>query len=471
MTIVEVLVAVGILGIVAAGTAGMMTQMLKSQNVFELRMTVQNISDSIRSYLTAEESWYQSIDGTCLTDLAGDFNCKSLVEAGGDAKKVKLLQVKDSKGNVKFDFTDAKKGFTRTGESCSEFGVSDKCPIGVKVTWLPDTDLGGCDQASCKRPAVKVQVNFEYEMSSNKVPFNISRYDFEIHKPGTGLSLDASCVAIGGTFDDASGKCQLPNDVKTSCEAAGGRFNDATQTCDLPSQVKETCRSLGGDYDPIKNKCSLSKTINSAMRQTCLALGGKWDGSEKSCTLPTKSAAGQCPQGQIMTGIDAKGQSLCAPLFSVLPTCKKNETLEGYTASGEPICTSTRTKPGDTKPDQQGLAPGAGPYPSYLNGRSITFESGSFKYFAIVENGWPKYSGCSPIPNIYLATCGQHKFKKGESGYFPQNVGVASAGGGTAYLDISLYGAKFRVCTSEQYDDGGGRPCTSWASQQKSWAD
>ncbi|NUM60399.1 MAG: type II secretion system protein [Bdellovibrionaceae bacterium] len=75
------------------------------------------------------------------------------------------------------------------------------------------------------------------------------------------------------------------------CSSLGGTFNSGTQKCSSTPVSKEVmCNSFGGTFNSSTEKCSISSTINSQI-----------------------AAVGTCPLGNVATGVDSFGKITCKP--------------------------------------------------------------------------------------------------------------------------------------------------------------
>ncbi|MCB0343421.1 MAG: type II secretion system protein [Bdellovibrionales bacterium] len=395
MTLIEIMVTVGIMGIVIAGTASMMAQMLRGQKTIEMRLAVQDLRENVRSFIVNEEAWGKTVEdlnvnqgGTCLADAASGYECKDVVDAGQA-----IPQIMDAAGGVKYESTAGPgNGFTATGAACDGTMTpypSSQCPISMDISWKPDASAS-CANTGCKNPTAVITVDFTYDPGDAKpVPFNINRFDIEIRKPGVPLTLSFNCASVGGTFDQATQKCVVDTDPQQVCSTMGGQYDDKTQSCDMGivpgptaqqtcaemggtyndqtkkcefgTDQKTVCETVGGTFNATTGNCTLPTQVDNSIETTCESLGGKYNASKGTCNLgnPAKDSClalggtfnngqctltqlvGDCPPGQVVVGFTDSGARRCASLRSMTGgACPAGEVSAGFKKDGTQICRS-----------------------------------------------------------------------------------------------------------------------------------
>lgn len=247
MTIVEVLVAAGLVSIVSLGIATMMQNMFIEQKRIALFATLNELKTRITSNITDPNSWAKTMaanaDMSCLT---GNTTCTAIYTPSGTPKKIIL---KDGAGNTAFDLLDwastGSNGFTESGGSCSTFSAttgagSDACPISYRLVF--NMWCAGA-AATCTNPQLKITGRLIYNPSTTGVlnrfrkliavgnlnstaeatPSNDAKYDIHVLRTAVQVNRTFKLVmqkAASATTNDGNANHCVSDGVGTCSTAA-----------------------------------------------------------------------------------------------------------------------------------------------------------------------------------------------------------------------------------------------------------
>lgn len=152
--IIEVMVAAGLLLIIAIGISALITNMQKEQRRQQLLATFSSFQNQIQNLIKNENSWKNTIDlpaNASMECLRQGKRCDGSVVPGNyvngaddtefvnnPASEIALV---DGAGNVFYDGKTAANiaGFTEAGSKCTGFTYNapgnDRCPIGYIINW------------------------------------------------------------------------------------------------------------------------------------------------------------------------------------------------------------------------------------------------------------------------------------------------------------------------------------------------
>lgn len=331
LSLVEVIIASGVLGLLGMAIATLFLNTLKLQQNFELKSSLTSLQSSIRSTIQDEASWLKTVQNpggaagdslSCLRDLP--YDCSS--QFADAAKPFQLQKLLSASGLTIVDGSSAGNGFTAKGERCDSYDEvdgNDACPIRVKVTWEPLT--------SSTLPTVAVQAKFEYKPKTFGLALNIAKYNFTEKKPGVVNSVESSCESLGGTFDSTTNTCSLP---------PLGSCPDGSIVTGFNSDGSKIC-----------------KKINTLLGADCpegqMVVGFDKDGKQ----ICKNVLGGECPDGSIVVGFNEEGKRICDSLPKTLDAmfgtdCPVGSFIVGINKNG-----SRRCKVADTGEDsEQSLA-------------------------------------------------------------------------------------------------------------------
>lgn len=168
ISIVEILIALGLVGIMAAAFTSMFMNSERQQGQMNLKFQADLIRKNLTVALNTQASWQNTIataannraSGPALDCLVNSTPCTNNgtdLAAGGTAlTNMAIKEIRDNGpagGQIAYDLNSAGAGFTSQGTVCNTFIAppavgNDACPLKFNITW---TAMCG---ASCVRPQV-----------------------------------------------------------------------------------------------------------------------------------------------------------------------------------------------------------------------------------------------------------------------------------------------------------------------------
>lgn len=185
-SLVGTLIAVAIVGILAAGLTSLMTMSLRQQAQSNLTFQIDQIRKNLTATLNNSSAWSATVNGNSSPAGSGldciknstpcTANGSDLGSGGAPLSDVAINKVFDSSGSLVLDLTSSGSGFTPRGETCSNFDSTpgagnDSCPLRFNLTW------SAICNSSCVNPGVRLSLVPQYNPSSTtRFPFNPANY-------------------------------------------------------------------------------------------------------------------------------------------------------------------------------------------------------------------------------------------------------------------------------------------------------
>lgn len=256
-SVIEVLVALGLLSIVGVGTSTMVFNMMSSNNYVTMGNAALNLKTELTSILTDDRAWLNTINDIVVNPNAtANFNClrtSTACTAGVYPFTPKL--VNNTLFRVTYNpQTSAARGFDANGAVCNAFSAgipNDACPIRYTFTWQPICPSTG----ACIRPQVRVRLIFDFSATNKYTRLNPERYgnDNIVIGNQTSMYSESTCIIMGGSWNSATQVCtparivvQCVRSTYTcvpvaSCATSSG---GSTPTCGPYDGVNCTCGSF-----------------------------------------------------------------------------------------------------------------------------------------------------------------------------------------------------------------------------------
>ena len=311
-SLVEVMVALGVLGVGSMAMMSMISGVATSQKNLEDRSNMNQFSNDMQALLSDGSS--------CISAL------------GGGSQSFNIAASKTAQG--------ADLEFRLNGETIGKNTTIKSYRIVSDRIFATEGTLAGVDSTGRNVYAAHLSGLFKPVNSTAK---SSGLTDYAARSMGLiFLTLDSSsrivactkkspldqalandfCLEFGGTYDSSTRKCNLVDfkDAKTVvqiCESMGLPYDSIANKCDL-SSIRSTastsgpgsstpavptpppmvptgptsagsdaCAALGGSYNSTTGKCSL----DILMAQFCQSAGGTYNASTKVCTQAASSSS------------------------------------------------------------------------------------------------------------------------------------------------------------------------------------
>ncbi len=354
--ITEILVALGLMTIVSAGIAYLMSNMQNEQRRMALLQTLASQKIRFENAILNPKSWTNTMnENASMACLSTKVACgTTLVHSGsydlGYAaaflRDGTTIDLPDNPG-IFYTFAGADgaiQGFTESGMVCNTFTTAaagnDACPIGYRVSWAPHN-------ITTANPMITVYAKMIYNPSDanpfkaflNAPPTSTivnTKYDAIINRaPNKTFRIDTACLpsstvsctvanGIGFSTCDVEGEAYGPCEM-TSCNSG---YYRAGETCLLRVCTPNTmgpCPVINGTGTALCNgngssygSCTVTACNSGAylVGQTCVLC---------ACTPNTASA---CPV------INGTGAALCDGSCTSYGSCTVTACNTGYALSG-----------------------------------------------------------------------------------------------------------------------------------------
>ncbi len=266
-SLVEVLVAIGLLAIVGLGTSTMVFNMMNSNNYVTMGNSALNLKAELTSILTDDRAWVRTINDIAVNpDAIAAFNCLRNNTACNPSGVYTFTPKLANNSLFRATYnpqTSAASGFNLNGAICNAYSAAtpnDLCPIRYTFTWQPICPSAG----PCVRPQVRIRLIFNFSATSKYGQLNPERYgnDNIIIGNQSNMYSESSCILLGGTWNSATQACK-PAEVTVFCARSS-----------YSTTIQRVCGTSSGGSAP-----------------TCGAYTGACSCSNN---YPTYAANGQC---------------------------------------------------------------------------------------------------------------------------------------------------------------------------------
>ena len=292
-SIMEVLVATGLISILTLAVSTLVTDLLKQQSNASLVANVNSTKLQLAAMIQDDRSWINTIgDTTANNDSTSQLNClrdtsgTACPTTGGPYPFVPV----GSNGQLLFNsynpIANPNQGFDKNGAICTGYSATsgnNNCQYRYTFFWTPMCPVSG----ACKAPQAKVDIVFAHSPGSGYTKLSTTKNSLSIIRglPNTSYTL-STCQLLKGTYDPSTLTCIMPYD---------------NYTCPVGEAI------VGFDTDLIP-KCE--KVLKGA-----------------SCAS----------SGTLMIGFDSNGNPICDKAYKNF-SCGVSETIVGFDANGQPDC-------------------------------------------------------------------------------------------------------------------------------------
>ena len=241
MTLVEIMIAMGLVGVISLGIMSMMTQMnkaqLRSTAITQAQMLRQNFYEIVNNPV----AWNNTVKDIINSNLAClRINADCVAEQ--DPEKPRPFVLKDPSDKIFYNGLDPTSGFSVGGTPCTAF-PSDGCSFHVELSWKAFCQ----PNIPCLGPSIEVSGKVIYKPGTHDrvIAYNPANYSFKSIKqeqmvpviavPSPSGSPDASRdPASQGTQAPASANEQQINMI---CNALGPNINNPEAIAQIKAQM------------------------------------------------------------------------------------------------------------------------------------------------------------------------------------------------------------------------------------------
>ena len=255
-TIIESIVAIAIIGIGIGGFITFSVMILKNQRNLASETVIENKKNEIIQNLNSRVSWLKTINFNNIACLKRDGgNCSAV----GGPFPIAVINGNDVQLT---DLAVGNRGFDKHSDFCV-YGNAN-CPFRFLVSWSPI-----CESAvSCKEPIVQISATLERTAEAeDQVPI-AAAHNFNYIRGSFTIGSKDNCQSVGGTFDDATWKCLLPNNNQRCPDGRIVKGMNADGTIDCQPLVNSACAA--GEY---------AKGVNPDGTLLCYPLAGACTGN------------------------------------------------------------------------------------------------------------------------------------------------------------------------------------------------
>ncbi len=186
--LIEVMVAIGLLAVVAVGISGLSNIQLKQQTQSNITFQADSFRRLLIGNINNAKGWANTISANpALSCLASGGTCTN--GAGGA-----LTVIKDANNNTYYA-GGGTNGLTQSGSPCSSFNATpgsgnDQCPFQFQISWTAQCTTGGATcGANNTMPLITLAVVYNPSSQAKSVPFNASQYGANFYQGAANSNL------------------------------------------------------------------------------------------------------------------------------------------------------------------------------------------------------------------------------------------------------------------------------------------
>lgn len=288
-SIIEVLVALGLLSIVGIGATSMILNMMSSNDYVIMGNSALNLKSELTALLNDKRAWTATIADTATNPnataqfacLRNSTDCAALTSTYPFTPKMITNNFFRSNYNPQ---TNPDQGFNKNGIVCATYSTTtpnDACPMQYTFTWQPLCPATGM----CIDPPVRIRLIFNFSSTSKLTTLNPERYgnDNIIIGSNSSTYTESSCIIIGGVWNTATQTCTpppLPSGTIVNVSCTSSAYTTSPVVC-TPVVVPPVtgCGTLSGGSAPTcdpmtgSSACNCTRVI-AAGYTTTLCTGG-----------------------------------------------------------------------------------------------------------------------------------------------------------------------------------------------------
>ncbi len=373
-SLAELVVAVGVVGVISIGIIQLVEKQSKIQKKAEIDFEVNSLSTSIAQYLRSSDNCKAT-----LTGVGTIINNRSIpaiirVKRGGGTSKIFKVGEKYAKGSVtlkKITVTDLV-----TNPSPIPAGMTGFGELFLQVDFDLKSKIISFNKASISK---KIPLKVSLDSGLQIVQCNSATED------AYSSSLIEGCTSIGGTFNSSTGKCILKTfvppspatDLKTAVSTK--YLKDSTKNYYVNDYVQVMGDTMTGNLTlassqitarniKASSKVCVGSRCRKYLQSSCgvgkVVVAVREDGTVL-CTSTTNCGTNKyfvgveggnikcvpftvekCPSGQYVYSISPSGDIVCRPLpVNNSITCSTGYYIESISSTRVPVC---RLMPIDT---------------------------------------------------------------------------------------------------------------------------
>lgn len=200
-SLVELLIVMGIMGILFLFTANLMDSFDKEKAKTESLVSLFNVKFAIQKALMSTYNWNQIMSADSrMSCFSGSTATSCLAINSITQNGLRIYNGND----ILFDGTNPNSGYTKKGTPCNTFGSSSDadCYYRPNISWRAECNL--TVDSTCSSPIIIIDVNFQVNGSTAE-SINLGAYNFTLNKSTFPIIANRPC---GGAIPACTGSQQ-----------------------------------------------------------------------------------------------------------------------------------------------------------------------------------------------------------------------------------------------------------------------
>lgn len=278
MSIIEVIVAIGLLSIVGVGVSSLIGNMMTNNNYATMGNSALNLKAELTAILSDERAWKNTYtDAATNPDATANLGC---IRAGTDCAALIGVEspfIPKLNSNTLFrgGYTAAAtQGFDVNGVMCNAY-PSNTCLMRYTFTWQPICPASGV----CIKPSVRIRLIFTFNAAATSTKLSPQRYgnDNIIVGSDTSSYTESSCILIGGSWNPTTQVCTpapLPSGTTVNVSCSSSSYNTTCTPYWVPPVTAPGCCTTGsGSGSTTTTTCTCTVVVTAGYWGTSCATG------------------------------------------------------------------------------------------------------------------------------------------------------------------------------------------------------
>jgi hypothetical protein len=326
------LAAAGLVTVAALSVAKWSKETLQIQKSNDPSKAAQLIRENILNSLSSSGVWEQSLSNnanlsTCIADKSCAFDGNSYVD----------FDLYSNSGSVLLKSSDASNGFDLKGMVCNSFNSTngnDSCPLRFVTQVRADCSVLVAGQCDVQLRGILYYAPLQTGSSLLARSLNSDKYGFNFHLGAIDGTMQAACVALGGSFNKSTLGCDVSN-VNLSSSKTGMTLAQLTQLCPAAQQTVANAISSGTLSEVTLSQCQLGADLSKSCINGNTLAGSNVDGSIDCRQIPDGNyclvGSNVIPSGSASTFYQTASVAFGSTCKSESRACVNGEISGSYT--------------------------------------------------------------------------------------------------------------------------------------------
>ncbi len=199
-TLLEALIAVAMISIISLGMAGFSLMGEQATRKNSLSISAMSFRNTLLTTIENSRAWENTVNHNA------EMSCLKTFNPCPQNNNFKPITIYDENNILFYDSENAVMGFNLAGKPCASYpGVNSDCKLRFDVKWKIICPVTG----ACTNPLVQVAAEVvDAPEITPQQQTELRRVSFDVYKSFAQNTIQASCEAVGGTYEVDSQSCK-----------------------------------------------------------------------------------------------------------------------------------------------------------------------------------------------------------------------------------------------------------------------